>query len=200
MMLEDHLEIRPLQTQDIQPIADAFAQIGWNKPASQYTHYLAEQDAGMRAVLVALLKGDFAGYLTVVWRSGYAPFREASIPEIVDFNVLPRYRRRQIGTRLMEQAEALIALQSSIAGIGVGMYPDYGAAQRLYVLRGYVPDGRGLTYNAQTLHYGDQVTMDDSLALYFTKQLAPTPATRPAFATQFSPLTAALPGDAKPLS
>ena len=30
--------------------------------------------------------------------------------------------------------------------IGVGMHAGYNAAQRLYVLRGYVPDGRGLTY------------------------------------------------------
>ncbi len=197
-MVEDHLEIRPLQAQDIQPIAAAFAQLGWHKPASQYLHYLDEQQAGTRAVLVALRQGDFAGYLTVVWRSGYAPFREAGIPEIVDFNVLPRYRRRQIGTRLMDQAEALIAFQSPIAGIGVGLYPDYGAAQRLYVLRGYVPDGRGLSYNAQILHYGDQVTLDDSLTIYFTKQLTPSTAAPPAFAPQLLPKSAALPGNDQP--
>ena len=27
------------------------------------------------------------------------------------------------------------------------MYADYGTAQRMYVKRGYIPDGRGIMYN-----------------------------------------------------
>lgn len=58
-----------------------------------------------------------------------------------------------------------------VAGIGVGMTPDYGAAQILYVKRGYIPDGRGLTKDGLPLVYGGQVTIDDSLTLYFLKSL-----------------------------
>jgi hypothetical protein len=36
----------------------------------------------------------FAGYACILWRSGYEPFRQAGIPEIADFNVLPAHRRR----------------------------------------------------------------------------------------------------------
>src|SRR5439155_23020356 len=104
--------------------------------------------------------------------SEYEPFYTAAIPEVVDFNVLPHYRRRKIGTRLMDEIESCITQRSKIAGIGVGMYPDYGAAQRLYVLRGYVPDGRGLTYNGRVLQPMEQAINDDGLVLYFTKQLA----------------------------
>ena len=167
-----NLEIRPLQEQDIQPIAQAFATIGWNKPAAQYERYLVEQAADARVCLVALLDGDFAGYVNALWRSDYEPFRTANIPEVADFNVLPHYRRRKIGTGLMDAVEATIAQRSAVAGIGVGMYPDYGAAQRLYVLRGYVPDGRGLSYHNRTLQYSEPVINDDDLVLYFTKQLA----------------------------
>ncbi len=167
-----NLTIRTLQTQDIEPIAQAFAHIGWNKPASQYGRYLVEQNAGTRVCLVAFVDGDFAGYVNVLWQSDYEPFRAANIPEVADFNVLPHYRRQKIGTRLMDTAEALIAQRSPIAGIGVGMYPDYGAAQRLYVARGYVPDGRGLTYHNRILQPLEQVINDDDLVLYFTKQLA----------------------------
>jgi len=167
-----NLEIRPLQEQDIQPIAQAFATIGWNKPAAQYERYLVEQAADARVCLVALLDGDFAGYVNALWRSDYEPFRTANIPEVADFNVLPHYRRRKIGTGLMDAVEATIAQRSAVAGIGVGMYPDYGAAQRLYVLRGYVPDGRGLSYHNRTLQYSEPVLNDDDLVLYFTKQLA----------------------------
>jgi GNAT superfamily N-acetyltransferase len=99
----------------------------------------------------------------------------AGIPEIQDFNVLPRFRRRGIGTRLMDEAEQKVSERSGVAGIGVGMSPDYGAAQRLYVLGGYVPDGRGLTSNGSTVRQGDEITVNDRMVLYLTKTLAGGP-------------------------
>lgn len=163
--------IRLLEAGDIPSIASAFAAIGWDKPASQYERYLAEQSRGERVVLVAFQDERFAGYLTVAWQSGYAPFRAAGIPEIVDFNVLPQVRRRGIGSRLMDEAEQRVAERSAVVGIGVGMDPDYGAAQRLYVKRGYVPDGRGLSSNGRHVRWGETVTVDDGLNLHFTKEL-----------------------------
>lgn len=163
--------IRLLEEQDIPGIAEAFQQLGWNKPASQYERYLKEQSLGVREVYVAFVDGKFAGYITICWKSTYPSFLETQIPEIVDFNVLPKYRRKGIGTALMDKAESDIAKRSSIAGIGVGMDSDYGAAQRLYVLRGYLPDGRGLYSHGHHLTHGEQVIVDDDLALYFTKDL-----------------------------
>ena len=165
------VKIRPLRSEDIVPIAEAFAKIGWQKPASQYEDYLSEQGAGKRWVLVATIKGSFAGYLTIVWESSYPPFREAGIPEIVDFNVLPKFQRKGIGTQLMDAAEEKIAARSSIAGIGVGLTRDYGAAHRLYIKRGYIPDGQGIISNEKFCQYGDKVVVDDGLKICFTKQL-----------------------------
>jgi GNAT superfamily N-acetyltransferase len=163
--------IRLLDRSDIPEIAEAFKEIGWNKPASQYERYLMEQVLKIRDMYIAPVNGQFAGYVTICWQSSYAPFREKKIPEIMDFNVLPKFRRQGIGTQLMDQAESEIAKVSSVAGIGVGMTPDYGAAQRLYVLRGYIPDGNGLHYRGRPTHYGDSIQMDDNLALYLTKEL-----------------------------
>jgi ribosomal protein S18 acetylase RimI-like enzyme len=168
---ESDLTIRWLEAGDIPQIAKAFEEIGWNKPASQYERYLLEQKSNTRVVYVAFMETQFAGYLTIFWTSFYEPFRERNIPEIVDFNVLPKFRRMGIGTRLMDEAESEIAKVSSIAGIGVGMTPDYGAAQRLYVLRGYIPDGLGLHWRDHHIHYGEAVTVDDDLALFLTKEL-----------------------------
>jgi GNAT superfamily N-acetyltransferase len=165
------LQITPLAQEDPPAIAAAFDAIGWNKPMAQYVRYLDEQTAGHRPVLVARLDGAFAGYVTVVWEPAYAAFREAGIPEIQDFNVLPHLRRRGIGTALMDVAEALIAQRSDTAGIGVGLYPDYGPAQRLYVLRGYVPDGRGIGWNSVNVAPMQSVVVDDELALYFTRKV-----------------------------
>jgi ribosomal protein S18 acetylase RimI-like enzyme len=165
------LTIRPLERRDIPEIAEAFRELGWNKPASQYERYLGQQELGVRDVYVAFVAGEFAGYLTICWESSYEPFLVHSIPEIVDFNVLPKFRRMGVGTRLMDKAEREIAKVSSVAGIGVGMTTDYGAAQRLYILRGYIPDGRGLHWRDHYVNYREEIIIDDDLALYLTKEL-----------------------------
>lgn len=170
-MNESDLTIRLLEEQDIPVIAGAFAELGWNKPAAQYGRYFMEQSLEFCNMYVAFVDGKFAGYLLVYWKSSYAPFLGKNIPEIVDFNVLPKYRRKGIGSQLMNKAESEIAKVSSIAGIGVGMTSDYGAAQRLYALRGYVPNGLGLHWRDHHVQYGEAVRVDDDLALYFTKDL-----------------------------
>jgi hypothetical protein len=70
----------------------------------------------------------------------------------------------------MDEAERRMFEKSKTIGIGVGMYADYGAAQRMYVLRGYVPDGRGLFYKEQPVLPGKEVLVDDYLVLYLTKE------------------------------
>jgi ribosomal protein S18 acetylase RimI-like enzyme len=147
-------------------MSGAFAAIGWNKPVEMYQRYVAQQERDERPVLVAFVGGEFAGYVTVVWKPHYSAF-----PEIQDLNVLPQFRRRRIATALVDEAEALIGTRSDWVGIGVGMYSDYGPAQRMYVLRGYVPDGRGLTYRDHTVAPMEQVTVDDDLVLFFSKRL-----------------------------
>ena len=87
------------------------------------------------------MEGVFAGYLTIVWKPTSKPFLDIDIPKVQDINVLPRFRRQYIGTDLMDEAEALMSTRSSTVRIGVGMYADYGIAQRLYALRGYIPGG-----------------------------------------------------------
>ncbi|GIP36969.1 N-acetyltransferase [Paenibacillus sp. J31TS4] len=167
----DSVAIRRLEAADPEMIEEAFRKQGWSKPASQYLRYLAEQEEGARAVLVAEYEGAFAGYATIKWASAYEAFREREIPEVNDFNVLLRYRRLGIGTMLMEEAERLIAERSSLAGLGVGLYADYGAAQVLYARRGYVPDGRGIQWQNRSVEPGASIPIDDDAVLYLIKQL-----------------------------
>jgi len=67
----------------------------------------------------------------------------------------------------MDAAEAKIATRSGLAGLGVGLYADYGPAQRLYVHRGYVPDGRGLAYGRVFIPPGETARVDDDLLIVF---------------------------------
>lgn len=137
----------------------------------QYWRYLDEQAAGVRAVFVVWLGETFAGYLTVLWASDYAPFRAEGIPEIQDLNVLPTFRRRGIASMLMDAAEARIATGRGTAGIGVGLYADYAAAHLMYLRRGYLPDGRGVAYRGTTVPPGDPVRVDDDLVIMMTRPL-----------------------------
>jgi hypothetical protein len=41
----------------------------------------------------------------------------------------------------------------------------------LYVKRGYVPDGLGVTYGDRFVQEGETLPFDDSLVLHFTKEL-----------------------------
>jgi ribosomal protein S18 acetylase RimI-like enzyme len=117
------LTVSPLASTDIAEIVAAFAVLGWGgKDRAQYEGYFLEQNGGVRDVLIARTENTFAGYVTVNWRPKYPPFRDSSIPEVQDLNVLPQYRRKHIGTRLMDEAERLISARSLIAGIGVGLW------------------------------------------------------------------------------
>ena len=165
------LTIGPLDDDAIVEIASAFAAIGWKKPAQQLHDYLAEQRSGARSVLVARWSGSLAGYGTLLQQSAYPPFRQAGTPEIADLNVLSSMQRRGIGSQLLSGLEALAARSSPIVGIGVGLTEDYGAAQRLYVARGYVPDGRGAYAQAAPLRWGETVAVDDTLVVHLTKSL-----------------------------
>lgn len=160
------VSIRQLQEDDAENISGAFAEIGWRKPVEQYQKYYTRQELGDVIVLVAEWDEVFAGYLKICWNPEYAPF-----PEIQDLNVLPKFRRRGIATALMDKAEALISEQSDAVGIGVGLHPGYNAAQRMYVLRGYVPDGKGVTWQGKYIKEGQDLIADDDLVLHFIKAL-----------------------------
>lgn len=167
----ESIHIRLLEQADPPNIAAAFRDLGWNKPETQYRRHLQEQMAGTRTCFVATLSGRFAGYVTVNWRPTYAGFADMNVPEIQDLNVLARFRRTGIASRLLDRAEAEAAQHSPVVGIGVGLHPGYNAAQRLYVKRGYVPDGRGITYRDHFVDEGAQVKFDDDLVMHLTKRL-----------------------------
>jgi GNAT superfamily N-acetyltransferase len=167
----DTIRIRLLEESDPPSIAAAFRNMGWNKPETQYRCYLREQVAGSRTCFVAYSDLQFAGYVTVNWRPTYDGFADLNMPEIQDLNVLATYRRKRIASRLLDRAEKEAASGSSAVGIAVGLHPGYNAAQRLYAKRGYIPDGRGITYRNCFVQEGASVVLDDDLVMHLTKQL-----------------------------
>jgi len=161
--------VRALVADDVDALADVFAD--WPKDRELFVRYAALAASHDKDVVVATVETAIVGYLTIDWTSHYPAFADAGIPEIVDFNVIAAARRHGVGTALMDDAERRITGRSGLAGIGVGMYADYGSAQRMYVKRGYVPDGAGLVVDGVAPEPGSTIVLDDAPALMFTKRL-----------------------------
>jgi ribosomal protein S18 acetylase RimI-like enzyme len=168
----DKIRIRTMIQSDCITISKVFQAQGWNKQLSLYETYYSELQEGKRDVLIAEFDNEIAGYVTIQWKSPYIYFNERGIPEIKDLNTLLKFRNNGIATELMNCAEELIQQKGySTAGIGFGLYSDYGIAQRMYIKRGYNFDGRGLLYNGEVIEPGNHVRVDDSLTLSLLKKL-----------------------------
>lgn len=133
----------------------------------------AEHQSGLRRLYIAACDGIPAGYVHLVFTPRYRPFRQMNIPEIQDLFVAPDFRRQGIGAALVAHCEAAAKRRGYEAiGIGVGLYRDYGAAQRLYVRRGYLPDGAGVVYENEQVTPGELRAVDDFLCLKLVKPLS----------------------------
>ena len=163
--------IRPNKESDAEKFEFGFKAQGWSKPADQYKKYFREQCQGARRVFVAEHEGQVLGYLTLVKEAGAGPFMGKEIPEIADFNVLKDYQCHGVGSALMDAVEAYAFTFSDEVCLGVGLHMGYGSAQRMYVKRGYVPDGSGVWYRDRRPDEMEPVCNDDALILYLSKKL-----------------------------
>lgn len=164
--------IRDIEMKDVEALTAAERAQGWNWVTTDKTgSRLPARDAGECVVLMAEYEGEPAGYVSLYWNAPAGAFKDQNIPEIVDFNVLVKFRRRGVGSRLMTVCEELAATRCDRVCLGVGLYRDYGTAQRMYVKRGYVPDGSGVWYNDVNIEPGADCCNDDDLVLYLSKEL-----------------------------
>lgn len=169
----DNYIIRSFEPSDIDLFFQAFVAANSPKPLSLFQTYLEEQKNNKRKVWVAIQDGNIAGYVTLKWESQYPLFKQKKIPEIMDLNVLPQYRNQGIGTALLTIAENTVKEKGyTHVGLGFGLYADYGVAQMLYVKRGYIPDGLGITYGYLPVPAGNSIPIDDNAVLWLIKKLA----------------------------
>ena len=161
--------IRNMIKSDIESLSHGFMNQGWPAREEILASYFWEQASGDREVLVAEIDGAVAGYVTILPSAKHGPF--ASIyPELSDFNVFEPFRNKGIGNRLLEKAEQGVKRFSGKVCLGVGLHLGYGPAQRLYIRRGYIPDGTGVWYRNQPLEMNATSQNNDDLVLYLIKE------------------------------
>ena len=167
---DEDLLIRGMEGDDAQIFYRTYLSYGWHPSLQTYENYYREQEAGVRQVFVAVCRGEVCGYCTLVRQSdvGAADHR---YPKIVDLSVFRHMQNRGIGNKLLDVVEQAAAQISNRVYLSVGLHSGYGAAQRIYAKRGYLPDGTGVWYAGKPLEQYAPCCNDDSLQLMMSKKL-----------------------------
>jgi len=170
-LTKGQLVIRNMEDGDAKAITDAEIEQGWDASIEKYWQRLEDQRSGKAISLVAEYSGKPVGYINIYPDDTGGAFGGKGYPEIVDFGVLEKYRKQGIGTVLMDIAEKIAAAYSDVVYLGVGLHSGYGSAQRMYVKRGYIPDGSGVWYRDKICRPYEECINDDDLVLYLSKKL-----------------------------
>ena len=114
-----------------------------------YEDYYRDQEENKRKVLIAEYNGAVSGLCTLVMDPTEGPWAGMGYPEIIDLTVFYHVRNQGIGNKLLDVAEQEVVKVSDRVYLAVGVHSGYGAVQRIYVKRGYIPDGSGVWYQGQ---------------------------------------------------
>ena len=170
-MEKEKIRIRFLRKEDAPVLLAGVLSQGWHETEDKFLNRLRDHESGKCTAFVAEYEGEPAGWVNVYFEKAGGPYRGKGYGWIEDFAVLEKYQRRGIGKALMDEAEALIAERTDIACLAVGLHPGYGSAQRLYVKRGYLPDGTGAWYGKAPAQEYAVYPLDDELVIYMSKKL-----------------------------
>lgn len=169
---DEELLIRDMEEADAQIFNDEYTAQGWHPEIDYYLMRIREAAEGKCIAMTAVYQGNPAGSLYLYFDAKEGPFKGKGYPLIVDFGVLQKYQRKGVGARLMDAAEHIASQHADVVCLGVGLSREYGAAQRIYAKRGYVPDGSGVWYQDKPcVQYETVCTVDDDLVLYLSKDL-----------------------------
>ena len=172
---DEKLVIRNMEEADGPVFVEEFTAQGWHPDIADYRMRMKDQAEGKCIAFTAVYQEHPTGAVYLYLDAHDGPFKGKGWPVIVDFNVLKKYQRMGIGSRLMDAAEQVAAQYSDTVCLGVGLCDSYGSAQRMYVKRGYIPDGSGVWYRGkQCVQYETICTVDDDLILFLYKKLPGT--------------------------
>lgn len=165
------IRIRSMIPEDARVFYETYLSYGWHPSLQTYEDYYREQENGSRRVFIAEYEGSVAGICTLILTPREGPFVGRGWPEIVDLCVFFHVHQKGIGSKLLDVAEQEAAGLTDHIFLAVGVHSGYGAAQRLYVSRGYNFDGSGVWYRGKQLDQYAPCNNDDDLLLFMSKKL-----------------------------
>ena len=168
---DNNLLIRSMEVDDALIIYETYLSYGWHPSLEVYKNYYKEQEENKRKVFVAVYEGAICGLCTLVMNPTEGPLVGKGYPEIVDLSVFRHVQKKGIGNKLLDVIEQEAAKVSDTVFLAVGLHSGYGAAQKIYVNRGYMPDGNGVWYRGKPLEQYAPCCNDDSLLLFMSKKL-----------------------------
>ena len=167
---DERMTIRGLMQSDAMYFTEEEIKQGWHSTPEKLEMRLKDEREGRCIALAAEIDGAPAGYVSLYFEP-HGAFGGKPYPMIEDLNVLEKYRRQGVAAKLMDTAEKLAEERSDTVCLGVGLHSGYGSAQRIYIKRGYVPDGSGVWYGGKPCTPYETYSIDDDLILYMSKKL-----------------------------
>ncbi len=172
-MSHDYI-ITPIAADDIHLAQAVYRATGRPIIATEWEQVKATLQNGKRIILVAQTPtGTPIAQVHLNFNPQYPMFQRLHIPEIQDLLTVPGHRGQGIGTSMIAACEdAARQRGASDIGIAFGLDASFGAAQRLYIRHGYIPDGAGVVYDRQPVAVGAMKPLDDLYCLMLTKDLS----------------------------
>lgn len=170
LYISENLIIREMNELDIVPVCRA-EQNETQEAINYMRHQMRNQQDGKSNALLAIFQGNIAGYVFVYRQCPWGGLGGKGIPGIVDLQVFQSYRRRGIASKLLDVAEEIAAQYDSMVYLDVCLSHKYGVAQRMYMKRGYLPDGNGVYYAEKICPEDAPCINNHDLTLCLVKQL-----------------------------
>lgn len=170
LYISDGLIIRQMSEQDVMPVCRAAG----NETAEEISYLnrqMTHQKNGECMALLAVYHSMIAGYVFLYYQCKWGGLGGQGIPGIVDLIVFEPYRNKGIAGKLMDAAEKIASEYHDSVYLDVCLNSAYGSAQRLYMKRGYVPDGKGMYYQEKVCPKNAPCKNDDELTLCLVKKL-----------------------------
>ncbi len=167
---DENILIRNMEETDPQIIYNAEIEQGHHRTVESFSNRLKDEQDGIATPLIAEYRGIVAGYVNV-YRKSFPGVDNNMSCVIEDFGVFTKFRNKGVGSKLMDVAEQIASEYSDEVYLGVGLHSGYGSAQRMYIKRGYIPDGNGVWYHEKQLEPYSECRNDDDLVLCLCKNL-----------------------------
>ena len=160
--------VRAMRESDAAAFKYEYTLSGEIKSGETFNTLYARQRMKKVNVYVAEFECKLLGYIVVNYET---TLNGEVLVHIEDLFVLPLFRKCGVGQSLLDYAEREIVRRYDKVNASIGIGGIYGAAQRLFIKNGYMPDGQGARFNGRILQEGANATNTRNLCLKYSKEL-----------------------------